>query len=216
MSDIFDAMSETTPAATRVLRPIGHERQARKSERTREAILASALAFFRDHPFRDLTVGELMARVGASRPTFYQYFGDMHELMAVLLEGVRTDILMAASPWFEGEGDPVAELKVSLAGLVDVCYQRGNLLRAVSDAAVSNANMEKAWTRFMSSFDDTVAARIEQHQAKGVIDSFPARPVAVALNRLDASLLIESFGRRPRANRDDVLAAITRIRCSTL
>jgi TetR/AcrR family transcriptional regulator, ethionamide resistance regulator len=45
----------------------------RKSDKTRAAILSAALEFFWHKPFRDLTVGELMRRVGASRPTFYQY-----------------------------------------------------------------------------------------------------------------------------------------------
>lgn len=216
MSDIIDIMSDIQSLTTNALQASAFDRPATKSERTREAILENAQTFFADKPFRDLTVGELMERVGASRPTFYQYFHDLHELMAVLLEGVRINILSAATPWFTGEEDPVAELKVSLTGLVDVCYQSGPLLRAVSDAAVSDANMEQAWAAFMNSFDDAVAARIEQHQAKGFIQPFPAHPVAVALNRLDAALLIESFGSHPRANRDEVLDAITRIWCSTL
>jgi len=216
VSDIFDAMSETTSAATRVLRSFGREHQPTKSERTREAILASALEFFWARPFRELTVAELMARAGASRPTFYQYFHDLHDLMAVLLEGIRTDIFQAAHPWFEGEGDPVPLLKAALSGLVNVCYESGPILRAVSDAAVSDANLEKAWAKFLKTFDDAVAARIEQQQAMGLIEAFPAYPVAVALNRLDASLLIEKFGKQPRGDREEVLTALMRIWCSTL
>ena len=99
---------------------------------------------------------------------------------------------------------------------MNVCYDRGPFIRAVADAAVTDANMENAWAAFLNSFDDAVAARIEQQQAQGLIDAFPARPVAVALNRLDASLMIEQFGKRPRGNRDTVLAALTRIWCFTL
>jgi len=61
-----------------------------------------------------------------------------------------------------------------------------------------------------------VAKRIEQHQAAGLVLQFPARPIAVALNRLDASLLIEQFGRRPRGNPEAVRGALTRIWISTL
>ncbi len=209
-------MSDTTTSSNRVSRTTGVKRPLKKSEQTREAILTSALEFLSAQPFRELTVATLMDRAGASRPTFYQYFRDLYDLMGILLEGLRKDIFTAASPWFEGKGDPVPHLKEALTGLVNVCYDQGPILRAVSDAAVSDATLEKAWSSFLKSFDDAVATRIEQHQAQGLIKAFPAYPIAVALNRLDASLLIVHFGRRPRGNREAVLATLMRIWCSTL
>lgn len=209
VSVIFDAMSETRKRRSR-------EGTLRKSDQTREAIVLAALEFFWDHPFRDLTVGGLMSDVGASRPTFYQYFSDLHELMSALLDSLRDDIMEAAALWFVGEGDPVPRLKVSLEGLVNVCYEKGTLVRAVAEASVSDAGLEKNWNKFLKGFDDAVAATIQQQQEEGLIPSFAAFPMAVALNRLDASLMIEHFGRRPRGNREQVLATITRIWCSTL
>lgn len=216
MSIIFDIMSEISLFQSIGVRFDTAERRPKKSEQTREAILASALEFFWSRPFRDLTVAELMANTGASRPTFYQYFTDLYALMSALLDEIRADILMVASPWFEEEGDPVPLLKTSLSGLVDVVYESGPILRAVTDAAVSDANLEETWASFIGSFDVAVAARIEQQQAMGLIAPFHAFPVAKALNRLDACLLIEHFGRRPRGDRKEVLQAITRIWCSTL
>jgi AcrR family transcriptional regulator len=204
--------------------PLDHRRQInrdralspRKSERTQQAILDGALEFLWTHPFRDLTVAELMSLTGASRPAFYQYFTDLHDLMETLLNGMRDDILGIAKPWFAGEGNPVPLLQESLSGLVRVCYKRGPILRAVADAAASDERLEQAWTTFLKDFDDVVAERIEQQQAAGLIVPFPARPVAVALNRLDASMLIEQFGRRPRGNPEVVREALTRIWLSTL
>ena len=76
----------------------------RKSERTRRAILDAALTFLWTHPFRDLTVGELMSLAGTSRSAFYRYFEDLHDLMEVLLRGVEEDIIEVAGPWLQGEG----------------------------------------------------------------------------------------------------------------
>jgi hypothetical protein len=86
----------------------------------------------------------------------------------------------------------------------------------VADAAASDERLEQAWTTFLKDFDDVVAERIEQQQGAGLIVPFPARPIAVALNRLDASMLIEQFGRRPRGNPEVVREALTRIWLSTL
>lgn len=188
----------------------------RKSERTRQAILDAALNFLWTHPFRDLTVGELMASAGASRSAFYQYFADLHDLMETLLRGMQDDIFGVAEPWLQGEGDPVALLRESLDGLVEVCYQRGPILRAVSDAAAMDERLENAWSNFLKAFDDAVTDRIKQHQELGLVAAFKARPVAVALNRMNAAVLIQQFGRRPRGKTNDAYQSISRIWISTL
>jgi len=188
----------------------------RKSERTRQAILDAALKFLWTHPFRDLTVAELMSLAGTSRSAFYPYFADLHELMEALLRGIEDDIFAAATPWFEGEGDPIPLLEETMAGLVGVCYRKGPILRAVSDAAPMDGRLEKAWADFLKDFDDAVTHRIEQHQTAGLINPFDARPVAIALNRMDAYLLIHHFGRRPRGSRESAQEAILRVWISTL
>lgn len=190
--------------------------QPRKSERTRKAILDSALELLWSRPFRAITVADLMSITGAGRSAFYQYFDDLYGVMELLLLRLEEDIMEAAVPWFTGEGEPIDLLHQSLAELVRVCYENGPVLRAVSDASTTDERLEKSWSKFLGVFDDAVTARIEQQQAEGKISAFDARPVAVALNRLDACLLIHAFGRHPRHNPEPVLEAITRIWTSTL
>jgi TetR/AcrR family transcriptional regulator, ethionamide resistance regulator len=182
-----------------------------RSERTREAILEAALDFLWSHPFRELTVGELMSRTSTSRPAFYQYFRDLHDLMDVLLGGLERSILEATDTWFHGDGDPVEQLVESLAGLVRVAYGHGPILRAVSEASSNDERLDKSWTAMLERFDDAVTARIEHEQAAGAIRPFAARPVAVALNRMDAAMLIHAFGRRPRRRPQRVLDALVHV-----
>jgi AcrR family transcriptional regulator len=188
----------------------------RKSERTRQALLDAAEAFLWTHPFRDLSAAKLASLTGASRPTFYQYFSDIHDLMETLLEGIGADIFAAVRPWLESEGDPIPLLEESIDGLVRVCYERGPIVRAVSEASVTDERLESAWAGFLRQFDDAVSSRIEQHQAAGMVPRFAARPIAVGLNRLNASLLIAEFGREPRGDTDTVSAALKRIWGATL
>ena len=187
-----------------------------KSERTRADILNSALDFIWSHPFRDMNVSGLMSSTGVSRSAFYQYFNDLHEVMEILLDTVKDELLSATGPWFAGVGDPVGLLNESLDGLVDVCYHRGPFLRAIDDAAATDGRLEKAWAQLFSDFNDGVTARIEADQEQGLILSFAARPVAIALNHMDAYTLIEAFGQRPRSQREPVRAALSRIWISTL
>ena len=157
-----------------------------------------------------------MSFAGTSRSAFYQYFEDLHDLMEALLRGMHEDIFEVAGPWLQGEGDPILLLEETVDGLVRVCYQQGPVLRAVSDAAPMDGRLEKAWTDFLKHFDDAATQRIEQHQAAGLIKPFDARPVAMALNRMNVYLIIHHFGRRPRGNRESVRDAILRVWISTL
>ena len=187
-----------------------------KSDRTRAAILDSAFEFIWSHPFRDMTVKSLMGQTGTGRSTFYRYFRDLHEVMESMLEMLQGEIFVAAKPWIAGTGDPVALVNKSLGGLVQICYQRGPFLRAMSDAASSDKRFEHAWKQFLAGFDDAGTARIESDQEQGLIADFPARPVATALNILDAYMLIEAFGQRPRKQQEPVRKALARIWVSTL
>lgn len=209
-------MTETRRISARLARKLEAVPNARKSDRTRQAILDTALDFLWSRPFRELTVSELMSTSGNSRSAFYQYFSDLHELMEFLLREIADDIFAVATPWFEGEGDPLPLLEESLAGLVRICYRQGPIVKAVVDAAPMDGRLEKAWTEFLSGFDDAVTNRIEEHQAAGWIEPFEARPVAIALNRMDAAMVIHHFGRRPRGNQKMVHATIVRVWASTL
>ena len=187
-----------------------------KSDRTRAAILNSALDFLWTHPFRDMTVQSLMTPTGASRSAFYRYFKDLREVMETLLGMLNEEALAVTGSWFEGTGDPIALFNESLAAVVEVCYRRGPILRAIDDAAATDNRLEKVWAQFFRQFDDAVTLRIEAEQSQGLIPNLDARTMAIALNRLNVYSYIEAFGQRPRSKPEPVREALTRIWISTL
>ncbi|MEP4337084.1 MAG: TetR/AcrR family transcriptional regulator [Roseobacter sp.] len=187
-----------------------------KAALTRSTILDAGSAFLETRPFRDLTVGILMAATEYSRPTFYLYFNDLHGLLETLLDEVKGGIVEGAQAWLSNESDGVSGLQKSLRALVDVGYEHGTILRAVSNAAPRDSRLEHVWETFLSSFDEVVSARIEQDQAIGVTPEFDPLPVARALNRMDAGILINAFGAHPKAEKEEVLSAITCIWLATL
>ncbi len=187
-----------------------------KSERTRAAILNAAFDFLWSHPFRDMTVDSVMASTDVGRSAFYKYFHDLRELMKTLLDIVQGEIFHAAEPWISGVGDPVVLVNDTLGGMVRVGHERGPFLRAISDAASADEGFEGDWSLFLEGFDDAATARIEGDQKQGLIAPFEVRPVAVALNRLDAYALITAFGQRPRSQPEPVREALARVWISTL
>jgi len=188
----------------------------KKAENTRLAILNSMINLIWAHPFRDLTVSIVMTSTGAGRSAFYQYFNDLHEAIEVLLESSKEEIFSAAIPWLSGVGDPVVLIQETIAGLVAVSYQRGPIFRAVVDASATDKRLEDAWNQFMGQFDEAASARIEADQKQCLTPDFDARSVAFALNRLNASTLIEAFGQRPRMKPEPVRESLARIWISSL
>ncbi len=188
----------------------------RKSERARQEILENALKFLWSKAFRDFTVAELMTQTGTSRSSFYQYFSDLHDLMENLLYDLQQDFEAITAQWFLAESDPVSHLAAALKEFVKVSYQQGPIVRAVVEAAPMDERLEKAWNDFVKNFDDAVTARIELDQAAGLVPDFKARPVAVALNRMDIGIVIHHFGRLPRSKTEPVYRSISRIWISTI
>ena len=183
----------------------------------RDRIIAAAIEFLWDRPYRELTAGELMQRTGLSRPAFYQYFRNVNDLVTTLLEDLLTAMVEAAGPWFASDENPIEDLRTSLSGVAGVCQTHGPVFRAVVEAAPLDAELEQAWSAFMTSWDESVATRIRSQQELGLVDARldPDR-IARTFNQMDAAVLVEAFGRRPQADLDEVVDALHMIWTRTL
>ena len=195
----------------------GRKRSHRHApEEARREILDSAARFLRKRHFRDLTVGEVMAGTTLSRPAFYQYFTDVHDLIVSLLRDIEAVMHQTASPWISGEGEPIAALRESNRGVVETCVKHGPIIRAIVEAAPLDERLEQAWTSFMERWDDAVEARIVAQQRDGLIPPLDARRIANALNSLDVNLVVAAFGRHPQGDPKEVLETMHRVWSSTL
>jgi AcrR family transcriptional regulator len=168
-----------------------------RSERMRAEILNAAFRFLWSRPFRDMTVNNLMEQTSVSRPSFYNYFADTHELMESLLAILEL-------------------LHESLAAEVHICYRCGPFLKAVTDAAGTDARVEAGWYGMLDRFDNAVSERVVADQELGLIESFDPQPVATTLNQVNASMYVRAFGQRPRGRPERVLDAISRVWISSL
>lgn len=211
----FDVMPNSALAAGFIIKPEPSLKLG-KAERVCAEIQNAAIKFLWSNPFRDMTVNKLMAETSVGRSAFYYHFTDLHELMETLLNSLGSEIMEGASPWLTEDGDPVALLRASLAAEVKICFSRGPMLKAVSDAAGADARLESAWYGLLDRFDDAVSERISADQALGLVDSFDSRLVATALNHADTALYIRAFGRKPRSQPGPVFDAISRVWISTI
>ncbi|MCD8373297.1 MAG: TetR/AcrR family transcriptional regulator [Clostridia bacterium] len=56
-------------------------KQPQVTERTRELFLQAFWLLYKDHPIEQIKIGELSARAGYNRSTFYEYFTDIYDLL---------------------------------------------------------------------------------------------------------------------------------------
>src|SRR5262245_35226792 len=95
-------------------------RRRRTPEVAEREIVAAAQQFLRERPFRELTVDEVMRRTDLSRPSFYVYFRDRHQLLLRVVEDIGADLFRQSDLWFKGHDDPLKELRDALEGVAAV------------------------------------------------------------------------------------------------
>jgi AcrR family transcriptional regulator len=203
-------MPETSPSSE------SSPRRRRTPGAARQEILDQVIDMLWERPIRDLSIASIMDGTGLSRPAFYQYFSNVHNLVEQLLADLEVELVTAAMPWFTASGDSRAALRESLRGIIAVCVQNGPVFRAISESAPLDARLEIAWAAFMGRWDDAVSDRIALEQKAGTISPLDGRAIAVALNRLDASTLVAEFGRRPQGDPTAVLDTLYHIWIKTL
>src|SRR4249920_585133 len=108
-------------------------------------IIAAAEALLRERPFRELTVDEVMRRTELSRPSFYVYFRDRHELVLRVVEHLGGELFTMSERWFAGSGDGATLAREAVEGIVAVYAEHGPVLLALSDAAVQDRDIERAY-----------------------------------------------------------------------
>lgn len=168
------------------------KRRRRKPDAAEGEILDAAESFLREKPFREMTVDDIMARTGLSRPSFYEYFRDRHHMMIKLADRLGEWTLSAGNQWLSGDDDTsIADLKLGMGNLVAVYRERGYLLRALYDAAIHDKQVELTYRNLMSRFIDATAARITRGIDRGTIRPINPQEIATALVLMNERYLLE-------------------------
>ena len=173
-------------------------RRRRTPEAAQREIVEAAEALLRERPFRELTVDQVMRRTGLSRPSFYVYFRDRHELVLRVVEHLQTDLLTVANRWYESIGGGPTVLREAMNGVVTVYGKHSAVARALADAAVDDPEVEAAYGALIQGFVDVTAEHIERELAAGHLTPVDAPEAAKALVWMTERYLYHSFGSKRR------------------
>jgi len=179
----------------------GRARRRRRAPEVAEGeIIAAAEAFLRERPFRELTVDEVMRRTDLSRPSFYVYFRDRHDLVLRVVTHLESELFTMSDRWFRGPGDARQTAREALDGIVEVFAEHGPVMRALADAAADDTRVDEAYSALVQRFVDATARHIEGEMAAGRMLPLNARETARALVWMNERYLIECLGREPHAD----------------
>jgi AcrR family transcriptional regulator len=193
----------------------GRRGPARRRRRTPEVaereIIAAAESLLREQPFRELTVDEVMRRTELSRPSFYVYFTDRHQLVLKVVEHLGGELFTMSDRWLRGTGEGPEIARAALDGIVAVYVEHGPVMRALADAAADDRGVEQAYNALVQTFIDATARHIEEEIAAGRMLPVDARETATALVWMMERYLNLSLGREPLTPRQTVVDTLATI-----
>jgi len=186
-------------------------RRRRTPEAAEREIVDAAEAMLREKPFRELTVDDLMRRTGLSRPSFYVYFSDRHDLVLKVVEHIGGELFAMSERWYSGTGDGPALVREAIDGLVGVFAEHGPVLRALADAAAEDPRVEAAYLALLQRFVDATARHIEDEIAAGRVLPLDPVPTATALTWMMERYLQLGIGRTPDAPVEPIVDVLSTI-----
>lgn len=152
-----------------------------------------------------MTVDDLMARTGLSRPSFYEYFSDRHDLVIKLVEKLQTRVFPVTEEWLNGQGDPRTELRKGWAGYIGIYQEHGHLIRALSAAAAQDRQVAEVYGALRDRLVAASAERIRSEIRQGRTRPLDPDETARALVVMGERYLTEKF---EQSDEPDVRAAI--------
>jgi AcrR family transcriptional regulator len=190
----------------------GTRRRRRNPAEAEREILDSAERFLRVRPLRELTIDEVMSGTGLSRPAFYVYFRDRHDLVLRLIMEIGAELFEMADKWLKG-----GDLRAGVEGVVAVYAKHGRVLRAISDAAVDDPDVEAAYHALVHRFIDATADHIRNEQKEGGRSAgMAARRTASALVWMNERYMSMCLGGEKQQRPRDVADTLHQIWTRTL
>ena len=152
---------------------------------TEDAILAAAREALLEEPYDAVTIEGIARRAYVSRTTVYFYFPNKRAVVDRLIQRAFADILEAAAPYLEGDGDPRAELHAALAGVVAIVDRDAPILRLALWLYGREDQLPAEWAPHIQRLVVAGAKRIARDQKRGLApDDIPARTSALALSAM--------------------------------
>jgi AcrR family transcriptional regulator len=192
--------------------PTRAQRTRLTREEVRERLVDAATELVRDRSFYDLSVTDVTERAGIERTIFYRHFDDLADLLLRAATDAIESLYQAQIELDAGreEGDLEA-VRGAIEPAVRVYQRHGPVIRAVTEAGTSNAQVAERGAELRGRFNELTASSLAR--LPGLKDNPPAdvSESARALNLLNEAYLRDAFGHEPRISAETAIETLTEI-----
>jgi TetR/AcrR family transcriptional regulator, ethionamide resistance regulator len=188
----------------------------RRTNDAEEMILRAALKLLCTRPFRDVTIDHIMRKTRLSRPAFYVYFRDLHDLVIRLFERFAAEFYAVADRWLIGSDDRAADARAAIEGVVATYARHGRFLRAAVEATSWDKRVDQAYRTIMNRLVAAIAGHVRTEIDAGRARKVDPEETASALVLMTEAHLRERFGRNEDADRERATETLLTIWVRTL
>jgi AcrR family transcriptional regulator len=200
LDELMKSISQRSASAqSNRARPL--KRRRRLPEMAEQEILGATEKLLRRLPFHKLTVGAIMAETGLSRPSFYQYFEGVYQILGRLTEQYIADLLAPAD--VEAGQLSIRESIVRRDVYQEGCrliHKRRHLHRALVNASPNDPTVERIHRRYMDAMARVLEGQIRTAQAQGYAKGLEPVSVARALQLMSEYYIFEKLVMKPRGD----------------
>lgn len=190
----------------RAPRPSGEDRE--------RAILATAERLLGERSLNEISVDDLAAGAGISRPTFYFYFESKEAVVLALLDRVADEARRTRRAALEGVGENPPELwRKGLASINDTFRGHAPVMLAVAQLVGGSDEVRKLWGEIIEGFVEDTTAAIESEARRGVaLAGIAPRQLATALTWMNERVVHTILsGQEPSIDAGEALEVVLRI-----
>ena len=185
-------------------------RQSR--QQSRDQIIAAATELVRQTSYGALTVDDVMREAGFGRTIFYRHFDDLADLLLCSGREAIDELYDAQRAFSEARiGDGPDVVRMGIEPAVAVYQRHGPLLRAIAEAAMGDEQIAAGQQAMRRRFNDLVEAAMRSVPRIAASRSADIAETARALNLMNESYLLDTFGLEPRVSVETAVQTLTEI-----
>jgi AcrR family transcriptional regulator len=227
MKEIERARATATTPVRRSPQAAGHARAGHPKRRRRapdvaeSEILEAAERLLRRVPFRKLTIGALMATTSLRRPSFYQYFDDLYDVLAKLAHRHVKALFKDSERYADGllnTSDPdtrrAQSEAIRRAELIKVCKAHRkdrHFYRLLFRGAAIDPAIERIYRNYIRSIAEHTADLIRQVQRSGTATQLDPDETALALCLMTELYIFEKVVDESGSNLEKVADTLKKI-----
>jgi TetR/AcrR family transcriptional regulator, ethionamide resistance regulator len=161
-------MSASETASARDTRGRGRRRRRSRGDLKEAAILSCAWELLATKPVAEITIEDIAAGAGISRPTFYFYFESRDAVIRALGEQVAGGLTETVTAALDTrDAAPATVIRAMTAAYMQRWRTEGPILRAMAPLYESDPEHRAFWDGITGGIIDTIAVSIEAERERG-------------------------------------------------